>query len=83
MADETPFIPTELQERILEALKQKALTLDALAQKLKTERSTLHRDGIKELMIEEKIANNRRVGGYYRPDAPPPKYAAHLGIESG
>jgi hypothetical protein len=77
--ESSPFIPSELQERILEALDKKALTLDALAEQLDIERSALHRDGIKELMAENRIANHRRVGGYYRLDAPPPKYAALLG----
>lgn len=74
-----PFLPSELQERILEALQYKALTLDALAAKLQVERSALHRDGIKELKRRGLIANNRRAGGYYRPDVPPPKYAEQLG----
>ena len=77
--DDLPFIPSDLQERILEVLQQKALTLDALAVKLDVDRSALYRDGIKELMQRGLIANNRRVGGYYRPDAPPPKYAEQLG----
>jgi hypothetical protein len=72
------FIPSELQERILEALNQKALTLDALVLKLHVDRSSLYRNGIKELMQRRVIANDRRVGGYYRHDAPPPKYADQL-----
>jgi hypothetical protein len=76
------FIPSQLQERILEALDQKALTLDALACKLHVDRSTLHRNGIKELMKRGRIDKNRRAGGYYRPDAPPPKYAQQLGRKS-
>jgi hypothetical protein len=75
---ELPFIPTELQGRILQALDGKAMTLDALAAKLDVDRSTLYRFGVKELKARGLIANNRRVGGYYRPDAPPPKYAAVL-----
>jgi len=69
-----PFIPTSLQERILSALEQKALTLDALALKLKEDRSRVHRDGLKELQLRNLVKNNRRVGGYYRPDSPPQKY---------
>jgi predicted transcriptional regulator len=76
---ETPFITTELQDGILQALDGKALTLDALVAKLGVDRSTLNRFGVKELKARGLIANNRRVGGYYRPDAPPPKYAAVLG----
>ena len=70
----SPFIPSELQRRILESLNGKAMTLDALAGKLDCERSSLHRDGLKELKERGKIRNSRRVGGYYRPDAPPPEY---------
>jgi hypothetical protein len=76
--NDPPFIPSELHERILAALDQKALTLDALAAKLKVERSALYRDGIKELRQRGRIANHRRVGGYYRADALPPKYADGL-----
>jgi hypothetical protein len=79
----TPFLLTELQERVLQALDAKALTLDALVLKLHVDRSTLHKSGIKELMKRGLLANNRRAGGYYRPDAPPPKYAEVLGKKPG
>jgi predicted transcriptional regulator len=69
---------TELQERILKALEEKALTLDALAEQLQVERSQLYRDGIKELKEHGRIKNHRRIGGYYRRDRPPPKYAELL-----
>jgi hypothetical protein len=75
----TPFIASELQERILAALEGKALTLDALVARLDIDRSTLYRDGIKELRARGLIANHRRLGGYYRRDALPPKYAEVLG----
>lgn len=39
------FIPSELQERILELLDEKALTLDALAEKLDVDRSSLYYPG--------------------------------------
>jgi hypothetical protein len=81
-ASDLQFIPSELQERILEVLDQKALTLDTLVLKLQVDRSTLHRNGIKELMQRGLICNHRRVGGYYRPDAPPPQYADKLGKTS-
>ncbi len=81
--DDLPFIPSELQQCILEVLQHKALTLDALAVKLDIDRSNLHRDGIKELKRRGLIDNNRRVGGYYRPDVPPPKYAEQLGKKPG
>jgi hypothetical protein len=72
------FIPTALQERILAALEGKALTLDALAEKLDADRSNLHRRALKELMRCGLVGNHLRVG-YYRPDAPPAKYADQLG----
>lgn len=69
----------ELQERVLELLDRKAMTADALAHKLGVHRRALFRDALKELRAPGRIGNHRRVGGYYRPDAPPPKYAALLG----
>lgn len=73
-----PFVPTGSQEEILELLLGKAQTLDYLAEKLQVDRSSLHRSAIKELMELDLIRNHRRVGGYYRPDNPPPKYAEWL-----
>jgi hypothetical protein len=67
------FIPSDLQRQILQKLDGKALTLDALVSKLHVDRSRLHRDGLKELMARGLVKNSRRVGGYYRPDAPPPE----------
>jgi predicted transcriptional regulator len=72
-----------LQDDVLEALDGKALTLDALATKLGVDRSALHRRGLKELLARGLVENHRRVGGYYRPDAPPPKYAGRLGPRTG
>ncbi len=48
-ADDRPFILTEPQERVLEALLGKAMTADALAQKLGVDLRSLFRDAIKEL----------------------------------
>jgi hypothetical protein len=73
------FIPSELQRQILQKLNGKALTLDALAAKLQVDRSRVHRDGLKELMAQGFVTNHRRVGGYYRPDAPPPELRDLLG----
>jgi hypothetical protein len=77
-AARAPFIPTGLQEMVLGALKGKALTLDALQEKLHTNRKTVC-NALKELKTEGLVKNNRRLPGYYRPDAPPPKYADKLG----
>jgi hypothetical protein len=76
-----PFIPNELQERILDALNRKALKLDALVNLLKVDRKTLCTYGLNELKAQGLVCTNRRVGGYYRPDAPPPKYADQLRIK--
>jgi hypothetical protein len=73
-AAEPHFIPTQVQKEVLDLLKGKVLTLDALAEKLNHDRSTLHRRALKELMQRGKVKNNQRVGGYYRPDAPPAAY---------
>jgi hypothetical protein len=78
-----PFIPSQLQGKILRALVGKALTLDALALKLGVDRSSVYRRGLKELKLRGLVANRRRVGGYFRPDAPPPEYAALLGRAPG
>jgi hypothetical protein len=72
------FIPSHLQQEILEVLHERVFKLDSLAQNLKKDRSSLHRHGLKELLERGLVKNNRRVGGYYRPDAPPSSYAAVL-----
>jgi hypothetical protein len=81
-AADTSFIPSPLQLRILEALNHKVLTLDALAEKLEVERSRLHRDALKELKDRGYVKNSRKIGGYYRPDRPPPEYADWLKTQS-
>jgi hypothetical protein len=71
--DETvQFIPTPLQETVLDTLNGKAMKKEALAETLKIDSSRLYRQGgIKELM-DLKMVDNLRGIGYYRPDAPPP-----------
>lgn len=78
-ARKAPFIPSAFQDRILRLLSGKAMTADLLQSKLSTDRKTLYKRGINELMTHGLIANNRRVGGYYRPNSPPSKYAEFLG----
>jgi hypothetical protein len=73
-----PFVPSPLQVRILAALENRALTADNLQDRLEIDRSSLYMRGLNELMARGKVVNYRRVGGYYRPDAPPPKYAKFL-----
>jgi hypothetical protein len=78
-----PFVPSPFQERILKQLDGKALSARLLIAKLGTDSKALYRSGgrggLHELMDHGLVRNNRRVGGYYRPDRPPPKYAEILG----
>jgi hypothetical protein len=67
-----PFLPTRFQQRILDALEARAMTADDLVAELDTDRKRLYRDGLDELKAKGKVVNNRRAGGYYRPDSPPP-----------
>lgn len=62
---------TELQAKIWDILEGKALTADALEGKLEIDRKQLYRDGINPLKGSGRIKNDRKLGGYYRPDAPP------------
>jgi hypothetical protein len=64
---------TPLQRQVLGALDGRALTKEALANYLNCDPVTLYRPGgIKELMEAGRVQNSRIVGGYYRPDRPPP-----------
>jgi len=72
------FVPTPLQQEILNALEGKALRTDALANKLGVERSRLFqkpKGGIMELKKEGFVESHPRLG-YFRPDAPPPELAS-------
>ena len=68
-----PFVPTPLQQSILNALDGKALKKQCLADAICAgEASRLYRPGgIKELKDIGKVQHKYGVG-YYRPDAPPP-----------
>jgi hypothetical protein len=61
----------ELQRAILSSLDGRAMSLKVLAQKLEYDPSQLHRTHLKPLMDAGRVANDRKRGGYYRPDAPP------------
>lgn len=74
------FIPSDLQELILAALDGKAMTRDELCWALRNgERpistETLYgkrgRGGLNELIEVGLVQNNRQIGGYFRPHAPP------------
>jgi hypothetical protein len=68
-----PFCPTGFQERLLRALSGKALTADRLQAVLRVDRKQLYRDGIDKLRAVGRIENDRGLGGYYDPTAPPEK----------
>jgi hypothetical protein len=58
----------------LQKLEGKALTKRPLTLILRVDSKQLYRDGLNELMAAGLVENNRRVGGYFRPDAPPEKF---------
>jgi hypothetical protein len=68
-----PFSPTRLQERLLLAVRGKALKASRLEKVLHVDHSQLYRDGINPLKAAGRIENDRRLGGYYDPMAPPEK----------
>ncbi|HET6576313.1 MAG TPA: hypothetical protein VFG68_22110 [Fimbriiglobus sp.] len=59
------------QREVLEKLDGRALSLKDLAKELDCDPSRLRRDHLKPLMNAGHIKNDRAIGGYYRPDAPP------------
>ncbi len=62
----------EKQRAILSALSGRALSLKALAKELDgCDPSQLQRCHLKPLMDSGRLKNERKIGGYYRPDAPP------------
>jgi hypothetical protein len=73
----SPFLPSPYQRRILALLDRRALKTDTLQAKMKTDRKSLYKRGLNELMANGLVQNNRRVG-YFRPDAPPPELAQFL-----
>lgn len=75
---EHPFIPTQLQVNILEALDGKAMRTDTLARACEVERTRFYKPGgLKDLQELGKVAWHERIG-YYRPDSPPEEVAAEL-----
>jgi hypothetical protein len=63
--------PSGFQKMILEELKGRALTADNLEVRLRTNRKRLYKDGLHFLLDAGLVANDRQIGGYYRPDSPP------------
>jgi hypothetical protein len=73
--NETAFDPTPFQKRILDLLNGCALKASRLQRRLRIDRKALYRRGLNPLMAAGRVQNDRRIGGYYRPDAPPPDAA--------
>jgi hypothetical protein len=75
--DGEPFIPTEMQQKILTALDGAALNTDELTAAVRggcrfdQHRYLYGKGGLKELRARGLVAHKRGVG-HYRPDAPPP-----------
>src|SRR5438045_3711678 len=69
---------TAFMRRILEALDGRALTASNLQKRLNIYRDYLYKRGLHPLMDNGLVKTNRRVGGYFRPDATPAKYAGFL-----
>lgn len=66
----------KLQRAILKVLKFNAMTADELQEVLSKNhdccnRGRMYRDGINPLTAKQRILNDKKVGGYYRPDFPP------------
>jgi hypothetical protein len=70
-----PFVLTDFQARIFDALKGVAMKKDKLAAKVcRGEGTRLYRkNGIKELLKENLVCHKHGLG-YYRPDAPPNRH---------
>ena len=62
---------TRKQREAWAALSGRALTADALAAEIDCDRGTLITEHLKPLMQSGRLKNDRKVGGYYRPDKPP------------
>lgn len=71
-AEKAAPVLTTVQRNILAALDGKALTLDALEAATRHSRSTIYaKGGISELRDAGLVDNDRRIGGFFRPDRPP------------
>jgi hypothetical protein len=68
-----PFRPTGRQEQLLLAVRGKALKATRLEKVLHVDHKQLYRDVINPLMAAGRLKNDRRLGGYYDPMAPPEK----------
>jgi hypothetical protein len=75
VSNQPPFVPSWFQRRVLDALNGKVMTADKLQSHLHCDRRNLYRDGLDPLKKAGLLLNDRRVGGYYRPDTPPQEFA--------
>lgn len=67
---EGAFVPTERQESILAALDGCSSNLYPLAKQLAHSKDTILKE-MKDLRARGKVVHDAKLGGYYRPDAPP------------
>jgi hypothetical protein len=66
------WTPSELQREIWNELNRRAMTAENLGHSIAHSRATLFRDrGLPEMLKLGLLKNDRMMGGYYRPDAPP------------
>ena len=71
-SQEVPFVPTDLQQKIMDALYRKRLTTDQLLGAVGCDRKQLFgRWGLNYLMEKGRVKNDHDRKGYYRPDFPP------------
>ena len=80
LASANRLIPSEMQILILQHLDGRAATSEGLLAALNCgSKETLYgkngRGGLRELTALELVKNDRRLGGYYRPDRPPDQKA--------
>jgi hypothetical protein len=79
-APRRPRPDTTHQIRILALLDGRAMKQAQLAKALGVSAAQLHRPGyLRELREAGRVVSDRKLGGYYRPDAPPQCKRPHLG----
>jgi len=72
VSKEEEFVPTELQQRIFKALRNKQITTDTLMGIVGCDRKQFFSVwGIKGLVNRGLVANKYDRKGFYRPDKPP------------
>lgn len=74
---DAPFFPTEIQREMLAALNRKSMTQSKMMTELnigskETFNGKCGKGGMKELIELKLVLNDKRKGGYYRPDFLPP-----------